>query len=173
MVRVIRMITRWLTVLTTACASAASGQTSPFVISQIYGGGGNSGAPLQADFIELFNRGSQAVDLTGWTVQYASASGVTWERTALSGSVQPGQYYLVQENQGSVGTSLSTPDAMGGINLSASAGKVAVVATNGLLSESAPTGPQIIDFVGYGNANAAEGSPAPWVTENFLPRNGR
>jgi len=137
------------------------GQTSPVVISQIYGGGGNSGAPVQADFIELFNRGSQAVDLTGWTVQYASASGVTWERSTLSGSVQPGQYYLVQENQGSVGASLPTPDATGGINLSASAGKVAVVTTNDLLSGSAPTGPQIIDFVGYGTANAAEGTPAP------------
>lgn len=131
------------------------------IISQIYGGGGNSGAPLQADFIELFNRSSATVDLTGWTVQYASASGTTWERTALSGTVQPGQYYLVQENQGSVGTALPTPDAIGAINLSASSGKLALTASNDLLSGSAPAGTQIIDFVGYGTANAAEGAPAP------------
>ena len=27
------------------------------VISQVYGGGGNMGAPYSADFVELFNRG--------------------------------------------------------------------------------------------------------------------
>ena len=31
------------------------------VISQIYGGGGNAGASLKNDFIELFNRGIQRV----------------------------------------------------------------------------------------------------------------
>jgi hypothetical protein len=39
------------------------------VISQVYGGGGNSGATLKNDFIELFNLGTSAVDLTGWSVQ--------------------------------------------------------------------------------------------------------
>ena len=48
------------------------------VISQVYGGGGNSGATYTHDFIELFNRGTVAQDLTGWSVQYASATGTTW-----------------------------------------------------------------------------------------------
>ncbi len=38
------------------------------VISQVYGGGGNSGAMYQNDFIELYNLGSTAVSVTGWTV---------------------------------------------------------------------------------------------------------
>src|SRR5689334_13261168 len=54
------------------------------VISQVYGGGGNSGAPLKNDFIELFNRGSAPVDITGWSVQYASATGTTYQVTALT-----------------------------------------------------------------------------------------
>ena len=66
------------------------------VVSQVYGGGGNSGATLKNDFIELFNRGASAVDLTGWSVQYNSAAGTgAWQVTNLSGSLAPGQYYLV------------------------------------------------------------------------------
>ena len=45
------------------------------LISQVYGGGGNAGATLTHDFIELFNRSGQDVDVSGWSVQYASASG--------------------------------------------------------------------------------------------------
>ena len=39
------------------------------VISQVYGGGGNSGATLRHDFIEVFNIGSAPVDIGGWSVQ--------------------------------------------------------------------------------------------------------
>ena len=45
------------------------------VISQLYGGGGNSGGQFTHDFVELFNRGASSVSITGWTVQYASAAG--------------------------------------------------------------------------------------------------
>jgi len=86
----------WLnTVLSLFVALPALAQTGSVVISQVYGGGGNTGAPLQADFIELFNRSEATVALTGWTVQYASAAGTTWDSTAVSGNLRPGQYYLV------------------------------------------------------------------------------
>src|SRR5207253_5035349 len=62
--------------------------TTPIVgISQIYGGGGNSGATLKNDFIELFNPGDSAVHLSGWSVQYAAAAGTTWQATNLSGLI--------------------------------------------------------------------------------------
>ena len=48
------------------------------VISQVYGGGGNSGATITNDFIELYNRGTEPVPLDGWSVQYASSAGTTW-----------------------------------------------------------------------------------------------
>jgi Tol biopolymer transport system component len=134
------------------------------VISQVYGGGGNTGATLTNDFIELFNSGVYAVSLTGWSVQYASASGTIWQTTALSGTIQPGQYYLVQEAQGSGGTTpLPTPDATGTIAMSAISGKVALVNTTAALSGSCPSG--TIDFVGYGTADCYEGSAsAPSIT---------
>lgn len=75
-------------------------QSPNIVISQVYGGGGNSGATLRNDFVELFNRGNTAVTITGWSVQYASASGSNWDATLLGGVIQPGQYYLIQEAQG-------------------------------------------------------------------------
>ena len=40
------------------------------VISEVYGGGGNSGATYTNDFIELYNPTASAVPLDGYTVQY-------------------------------------------------------------------------------------------------------
>src|SRR6266850_126259 len=70
-----------------ACAALSparlTGRSTSIVISQVYGGGGNSGAVFKNDFIEIFNRGSAAVDITGWSVQQASATGTTWNVAAL------------------------------------------------------------------------------------------
>ncbi|MCI0352292.1 MAG: lamin tail domain-containing protein, partial [Acidobacteriales bacterium] len=79
------MLPRILAVLLFA-GLLARGQSS-VVISQIYGGGGNTGAPYRNDFIELFNRGSNSVSVTGWSVQYASAAGTTWQVMSLSGTI--------------------------------------------------------------------------------------
>src|SRR5690242_362708 len=58
------------------------------VISQVYGGGGNSGATYKNDFIELHNVGATPVSLNGWSVQYASAGNTTWtDQTNLSGTI--------------------------------------------------------------------------------------
>src|SRR5207248_3664064 len=55
------------------------------VISQIYGGGGNAGATYKNDFIELFNRSSNTVDVTGWSVQYNSNTGTgSWSGKTTS-----------------------------------------------------------------------------------------
>ena len=92
--------------MTVAAPALAEDSPGDIVISQVYGGGGNSGAEYTNDFIELYNRGGTAVDVTGWSVQYASVTGSSWQVTTLSGVIEPGQYYLVQEAQGSGG---STP----------------------------------------------------------------
>ena len=142
------------------------------VISQVYGGGGNSGATFKNDFIELFNRGNAGVDLTGWSVQYASAGGTSWSATNLSGIIQPGKYYLVQEAAGTGGTaSLPTPDATGNINMSATSGKVALVNTTAALTGGCPLGPAVIDFVGFGsgtNCFETAAAPAPSNTTAVL-----
>jgi len=135
------------------------------VISQIFGGGGNSGAPLRNDFIEIFNNGSSAVNLAGWSVQYASATASSWSVTALSSvTLLPGQYYLIQESSGgSNGISLPAPDAAGAIAMAAGSGKVALVRKSTALTGACPNDPNIVDLVGYGStANCFKGSaPAP------------
>jgi hypothetical protein len=146
------------------------------VISQVYGGGGNSGATYTHDFIELFNRGTTPVSLDGWSVQYSSATGTAWQVTNLSNfTLQPGQYYLVQQAQGTGGTTpLPTPDVIGTIAMGATAGKVALVNNITALSGACPaTG--IIDFVGFGaTANCFEGTgptPAPSNTTAVIRGN--
>jgi hypothetical protein len=138
----------------------------PLVISQVFGGGGNTGAPYKRDFIELHNRSSVPVSVAAWSVQYASATGTTWNNmTNLSGTVAAGGFFLVGEASGSNGADLPTPDVSGGINMSATAGKVALVASTTQLTGSCPLGGAVVDFVGYGTtANCFEGSgptPAP------------
>src|SRR5262249_55881950 len=98
------------------------------VISQVYGGGGNASSVYRNDFIEILNRGSTSIPRTGYSVQYAPAAGTSWSVTPLTNvTLQPGQYYLIQEaSNGSGTTSLPAPDATGTINLSATAGKVAL-----------------------------------------------
>jgi uncharacterized protein len=148
------------------------------VVSQVYGGGGNSGATLKNDYIELYNRGSASVDVSGWSVQYASAAGSSWSRTNLSGSIAPGATYLIQESAGSGGTqNLPTPNATGSINMSATAGKVALVSTQTTIASgtACPTDATIADFVGYGSsATCFEGSgPAPTLSNSTADiRNG-
>jgi hypothetical protein len=139
------------------------------VVSQVYGGGGNAGAVYKNDFIELFNRGTTAITLSGWSVQYASATGSSWSLTALSGTLQPGHHYLVAEAAGTGGTtSLPTPDASGSISMSATTGKVALVKTQTALTCSTACLPNanIVDFVGYGSsATAFEGTgPTPTLS---------
>src|SRR5215467_11922282 len=144
------------TVAALALSAPASAASPDVVIAQVYGGGGNSGATLTNDYIELFNRGSEAVDLTGWSVQYASAAGTSWQVTALSGSVAAGGDYLVAESAGAGGTTpLPTPDASGSIAMSATSGKVALVTAASALSCGATcsSAAGVRDFVGYGTAN--------------------
>src|SRR5438477_6306981 len=137
------------------------------VISQVYGGGGNAGATLKNDFIELYNRGNTAIDLTGWSVQYASSTGSVWLATPLTGSLDPGHYYLIQEAQGAGGgVDLPVPNVVDFIAMSATAGKVALVSASAALSGTCPTGPNIIDFVGYGTANCFEGAAAAPTLSN-------
>jgi len=146
-------------------APAAWSASPGMVVSQVFSGGGNANAPYSNDFVELFNRGSAAADLAGWSIQYASGSGTSWQVTPLSGTVQPGGRYLVQLASGAVGAALPPPDATGTSNLAVSGGKVALVRaatalTCGALAGSCSLDPLVTDLVGYGSATDYEGAGA-------------
>jgi hypothetical protein len=142
---------------------AARSASPDVVVSQVYAGGGNAGAPFVSDYVELFNRGSSAVDVGGWTVQYASAAGASWQLTALTGSIAPGRHYLVGLAAGTVGAALPSADATGTSNLAVSGGKIAVVRdatplTCGASAGSCSAVGSVADLVGYGGAADYEGS---------------
>lgn len=152
------------------------------VISQVYGGGGNgttTPATYSNDFIELYNRGTLPQNLSGWSIQYASATGVSWGVHALPDfTLQPGQYFLIQEAAGATpSVALPTPDFNGvgvatsatatapflGLALSGSKGKVILV--NSIVAETTtnPTGAQILDKFGYGTTSLGF-ETAPFAT---------
>jgi hypothetical protein len=147
-------------------ASSAQSASSDLVVSQVYGGGGNAGASYTNDFVELFNPTNAAIDVTGWTIQYASAASTSWQSTALSGSVPAGRYYLVQlASAAAVGAPMPAPDATGTTNIAAGGGKIALVRGSGALTCGASAGscssnPLVADLVGYGTATDYEGSAA-------------
>lgn len=134
------------------------------VINEIYGGGGNTGAPFNQDFVELFNNGVAAVNIGGWVLQYApaaSGSFATFATVPALTMLAPGSSYLVSVGSvGGTGAALPTPNLIGstGTNLAAGAGRVQML--NVSLA--------IVDLVGYGStALSFEGlGPAPGPTGN-------
>ena len=153
--------------LSLLAAPIASGASPDIVVSQVYAGGGNSGATYASDFVELFNRGGSTVDLSSWSVQYATATGTSWQVTTLSGSLAAGRHYLVLLGSGGPsGAPLPAADETGTSNLSASGGKIALVRdttalTCGSTAGSCSAVTTVRDLVGWGSATDFEGTSTP------------
>ena len=140
------------------------------VINQVYGGGGNSGATYKNDFIELYNNESNPVNLLGWSVQYNSATGTgTWQKTNLSGTIPAHAFFLIQEAAGASTTAINlpAPDVIAGsagnpstISMGAVTAKVILSNSSFAQSGGNPTGPTVIDKVGWGSATGFEGHVA-------------
>lgn len=128
------------------------------VISEAYGGGGNKGAEYKNDFIELYNPTSEDIDISGWSVQYASATGsFTNSVTIESGTIMAGGYYLIQAIAGNGGTKdLPTPDLVCTIAMGASNFKVRITDSDS----------NVVDLVGAGSASEFEGTSAASAPSN-------
>ncbi len=139
-------------------------QSTTVVISQVYGAGGNTGAVYNADFVELHNVSGSAYDLTGHSIQYASATSTTaWtgKFDLPAASIPAGGYYLIQMSTvGANGIALPTVDATStpSIAMASASGKVALVSNTTVLTGCTLTGAGVIDLVGYGAANCSEGT---------------
>jgi hypothetical protein len=134
--------------------------TSAVVLSEVYGGGGNSQALYANDYVELFNRTRNPIDLTGWSVGYSSHQSATWRSVQLTGSIRAYHYYLVRlGSAGGGGTaSLPAPDVSGSVNIARTAGKVRIMSPSG-----------VHDLLGYGEApNDSEGTPQQAPDDNKL-----
>ncbi|MBL8627757.1 MAG: tandem-95 repeat protein [Myxococcales bacterium] len=151
----------------TTAADARCG--TGLIISQVYGGGGNSGAQFNNDFIELHNPTPAPITMTGHAIQFVSATGTGWAvQTLPTVTIAPGGYYLIQEAAGAAAPApLPTPDLIPAspFTMGATSGKVALTNTTTALSGACPTSTAIVDLVGFGTtANCFEGTgptPAP------------
>ncbi|QAY71724.1 ExeM/NucH family extracellular endonuclease [Xylanimonas protaetiae] len=165
-----------------APAAAAVGPTAPVIIDEVYGGGGNSGAAFDQDFVELWNTTDQPVSLAGWSIQYASSAGAFGASltTPLTGTVPAHGHFLVGEAFGANldQADLPTPDVTGTIAMSGTGAKVALVSTTTPISCSGAACaalPQVVDLVGWGSAASAFAgtAPAPGTTNaTSVARNG-
>ena len=140
------------------------------VISQYYTSGGLTGAAFKNDYVELHNRGTTTINLAGKSLQYAAATGSSWSRVTLAGTVEPGQFFLVQlASSGDVGGDPPAIDqSSAAFNMSAAGGKIALLNITNPLTVSCPTGTTILDFVGYGagtNCSELVVGPAPSPSE--------
>ena len=141
------------------------------VISQVYGGGGTAGAAFQSSFIELFNRGTTAVDMNHWGVSYTTAAGTFDSSTIFVSSnsipLQPGQYMLVRVGPVGANGQPIQEDKFGGADPLGTSGKVILLKPTLVFQfPSCPLPNSVIaDFVGFGNtASCSEGAPTTAVT---------
>lgn len=160
---------------TLAAVLVAVASHSQVVISQVYGGGGNGGSTYTHDFVELYNRGTVAVTLTGHTLQYASSGGAFNPeniQTLPEITIQPGHYFLIQQAKGTGGTTaLPTPDLVPTeadnvvvLSIAGANGKIALASNNTAVTASNDT--NVVDFVGFGTANLFEGTAAAPAASN-------
>jgi uncharacterized protein (TIGR03437 family) len=113
-----------------------------------------------ANFVEIFNRGSDSISLAEWSVQYQTYVSPDWGVIPLAGRIGPGRYYLVQVDGGSD----LNPDARGTFaNVTPLKVPMAAEGSIGLVPRTTALGlwPSILevaDLFGYGPGQAADGS---------------
>jgi hypothetical protein len=151
------------------------------VLGRVYAGGGGATSPYKLDYVELFNRGTSAVDTTGMSIQYASSTGPSsgmWATFALpTASIPPGGFFLIAMGGPATGATgadfVLTPDAAATtLGMGGGAGKVALVASatplacgSATLGRCAAT--SYIDMLGYGTGTTDyEGALLPFTTDS-------
>lgn len=146
-----------------ALAPAASAQV---VIAEIYGGGGNTGAPYKEDYVVLFNNGDVPVDLSSYSIQYAAVNGTTFSKQNLTGSIAARDFYYILLSTGGNGNAnvpfLNTANVTASpmIQVSARRGRIALSSAQTAYSGNTAGDPHtiylnLVDFVGFGGGSAA------------------
>ena len=143
------------TVTVAAPTASAAPDNSNVVINEVYGGGGNSGATVNADFVELYNPTDQPIDVTGWTIEQRSTSDNVGNTHTLTGVVPAKSTFLITSKPGSNGDAITGADDESATFNFSGKGAIAVLldANN-----------NEVDVIGWGDASRAEGAPADGTT---------
>ncbi|HYR89037.1 MAG TPA: lamin tail domain-containing protein [Terriglobia bacterium] len=146
----------------------AEAASTNIVISQLYLGTGGFESKPRSQYIELFNRGTTTINLQTWTLQYATEDTNTWQPFALSGSLAPGQYYLIRAANTSGLVNLPQTDLTISLTLPLNVGKLAVVSDTAALDSGCPTDTKVADRVGYGSTACPESRSLDPVGDTLL-----
>jgi 5'-nucleotidase len=141
-----------------------SAQANPagtgLVIAEVYGAGGNSGAVLNADFVELYNPTAGPLSLNGLSVQYRSGgNGVGGTQALPNVDVAPGRTYLIQMSAtGANGAALPSPDlvAAPAIAMAAGGGQIILGVGSSFGTGNLAGVAGITDMVGANGASSFE-----------------
>lgn len=132
------------------------------LITQVYGGGGNSGSPYKADFVDFFNTTDADVNISGWCLYYFdAAANVSTQKYEFPANTIIGtnKYFGLK---GAEGTGTQPPwelvfDAVSTLDLSETTGKLVLLKRNKDFSLSATpeigqivNDPDFIDYVPFG-----------------------
>ncbi|NJJ04351.1 ExeM/NucH family extracellular endonuclease [Corynebacterium coyleae] len=147
----------WL-VLVSSLSIALVPHAEAVVINEVYGGGSNAQALLNADFVELFNPTGQDVSIDGWELEQFSAKGNSGTVVELFGVVPAGGYYLISGVSGETGADLPSPDREAAFNFSATSAVAVLRNADGE-----------VDRVAWGDTppHLAEGAPAEKTTNQL------
>lgn len=151
--------------------AVAAPDGSDLVINEIYAHGGSSGASYRNKYVELVNPTAAPIDVSGWSVQYRSATGVgSFSGVIALGDhrIPPGSTFLVggASNNAATdpGADLPDPDAANpGVSFAGASGTIALVRSTTALTGDPATvlaSPDLVDLVGYGSSNTVEGAAA-------------
>jgi hypothetical protein len=160
------LVTISLSLFAVASLATASPAANSVRISQVYGGGGtiSGNTARDSDYVELFNASATPVDLTGWTIEYASPTGnygsaanniFTFPEGA---SILPCSYVLVAMDAGLSGFPLPVEaDYFGTLQMSATNGKVGLFNAPNVNTSCGGILPgTLVDKVSYGTGNCPE-----------------
>jgi predicted extracellular nuclease len=166
------IITRWAAAAAVSVASLVAIPATPagaapagdnLVINEIYNNGGSSGATYNSKYFTLYNPTDHDISVNGWSLQYKAAgasSGFSGLTPLGDKHLEPGGSLVVKGGRNSGTTNLGPEvpfDVEGALNSSGSSGVVALSKTTATLANSL-TDPNLVDLLGYGTPNLAEGS---------------
>ena len=140
------------------------------MIFELNTAGGNTGATYNRDYVVLYNGTNSAINLAGYTIQYASSTGTFALKATLTGTINSGDYFLIADtNAGAAGINLPASvdfSVSAGLGFGGTNGKV-TLASNSTIVTSATSG-NVVDFIGYGTATMFEGTAAAPATSSIL-----
>ena len=166
--KIVKVIFAMFVAITLGAAQPVDAASDTVVIYEVYGGGGNSGATFKNDYVVLKNVSNVDQSLDGLYVHRGSSN--SWyESVALTGTLKPGQYYVIEAQEGFNKDAKDLPRTgdvkAPGMGIGAKNFSIALTR-----SPDTPSDADTIDLLGAGTATLREGSPSKAGANNVSIR---